>query len=689
VTLSSHVAIDDTTQLLEELVFVINVDERVNFSLSGPAAPLSFEPTTGATYEVRIHNDGSDEAVFYLDVEPAAGLTTVLVTASGVTVAPGETGIWSVNTKGDAGTAGAFVQTFSASYAGQTTDVSVDLHLLEVPEVTLTGPGEDRLLVAPGGVSSMNLSLTNTGTANLSLASLLSGLPAGITASVSPSSLTLNTSSSVVIQLTVEAAAAASPASHEVDLTFSGDGVSAVFGFDLVIVERSDVIANGVGDVLLATPTQTTEYVVDVTNLGTQADVYMVEWTTESEGTWYDFTVSPTTFQLSAGSTQTVVIGVREVGQGAPSEGVEHVFTVTSTSDASSTDSLEITVLSVVADANLTVFADQASAKPGETVYGSVVLTNTGASEDTFTVTTVGTDCGLDASVTLAPGLSSSSLGWSCVVPNDAEAGQRGLVFRAVSTVRSNIAIEQTTYYTVETDFPSNTLVALAFEEASLSLGVDSSSSAVLKVQNLANAEVSGSLEILGEETGVLLFEWTRLSDQASTNTFTLSPGSTVEFKLTLISNTARTASAEVVVRSTATGAGVTTSDQALPLSVSIDGPALPPNGLALPLGLTVSQPVTLGVMGFGWLVAVLALRRLRGRTDAEESEKRFEEEVEDEEEDDVEEASTLGYNECRLDGESKVNCPTCDARLGVPRGSTPPFRFTCPQCENKIRVVE
>ncbi|MGB1679568.1 MAG: hypothetical protein ACPHFV_05945 [Poseidonia sp.] len=41
------------------------------------------------------------------------------------------------------------------------------------------------------------------------------------------------------------------------------------------------------------------------------------------------------------------------------------------------------------------------------------------------------------------------------------------------------------------------------------------------------------------------------------------------------------------------------------------------------------------------------------------------------------------------MDGESKVNCPSCDARLGVPRGSTPPFRFTCPQCDNKIRVVE
>jgi len=48
-----------------------------------------------------------------------------------------------------------------------------------------------------------------------------------------------------------------------------------------------------------------------------------------------------------------------------------------------------------------------------------------------------------------------------------------------------------------------------------------------------------------------------------------------------------------------------------------------------------------------------------------------------------------LGFNETRLDDDNKVECPTCEARLGVPRGSEPPFRFTCPKCSSKIRVVE
>ena len=128
------------------------------------------------------------------------------------------------------------------------------------------------------------------------------------------------------------------------------------------------------------------------------------------------------------------------------------------------------------------------------------------------------------------------------------------------------------------------------------------------------------------------------------------------------------------------------TSDESVPLQIQIEGPALPPNGLALPLGVSVSQPVTLGVMGLGWLAALVLLQLRRRSSPKEEHEDLAEVFEEEEQEEDEEE---LGYNECRLDGDNKVSCPTCEARLGVPRGSEPPFRFTCPKCSNKIRVVE
>ena len=51
--------------------------------------------------------------------------------------------------------------------------------------------------------------------------------------------------------------------------------------------------------------------------------------------------------------------------------------------------------------------------------------------------------------------------------------------------------------------------------------------------------------------------------------------------------------------------------------------------------------------------------------------------------------AHQLKSNECRMTPDNKVTCPFCAAKLGVPRGSEPPFKFTCPQCDKKIRVVE
>jgi hypothetical protein len=59
-----------------------------------------------------------------------------------------------------------------------------------------------------------------------------------------------------------------------------------------------------------------------------------------------------------------------------------------------------------------------------------------------------------------------------------------------------------------------------------------------------------------------------------------------------------------------------------------------------------------------------------------------------EEEEEEGEKETPLGFNECRME-DGKVSCPSCSARLGVPRGSEPPFRFTCPKCSTMIRVVE
>ena len=92
--------------------------------------------------------------------------------------------------------------------------------------------------------------------------------------------------------------------------------------------------------------------------------------------------------------------------------------------------------------------------------------------------------------------------------------------------------------------------------------------------------------------------------------------------------------------------------------------------------------------MAAGYVLFALALLVIKYRSP---SSKPISEEDEDEEEEEAEEEKeyALGPNECRMDSNRRITCPSCEARLAVPGGNDPPFRFSCPTCESNIRVVE
>ena len=668
------------------LSWIIDVDEFVDFSLTGPSTIVDFVPSQGINYEVRITNDGSDEVTFFLDPVEHPNLTTALVSSSGVTVASGEVGVWTVNTNGPSGIYGAFQQGFSTSYGGMTASVDVGLNALEEASVTITGPIDGRIILTPSQTVVTPIEVTNTGTSDLELTASLLGLPPSVVGQLSDSTLVLNRNESVIVNLSITASLSATPSSTALTVSFAQGATQSTLALDLVIEDRQEVVISGVQYEIDAHPQGTSNLTVQVTNLGTSSDTYLVELSSAETNNWFSFSLSALTLDLDAGETKTITMSALETGTGAPNEGISISLSVTSATTGAVGDTFVVNVRPVVASAEISLLGDIASAKPGESVYGSIIVTNTGTGVDTFTIDSVGVDCGLSTTVTLAPGLSSESLPWVCIVANDASAGLKGVTFRAVSSMRSNVAIEQSVNYQVEPYWPDGSLVAVLLDDSKISLGVDSSTSTIITLENMGNIEVTGKLDTMGTDIGLLRVEWMRMSDSELTNEYTLTSGSSMDFKLTLTSNVARTASASVTVQATSTGAGVLTTDESVVMAVEIEGPELPPNGLALPLGLNVSQSAALGTMGLGWLIALLAIqiiRRSRRNDDENLSEDEQEEEVEEKE------PTELGYNECRLDSDNKVNCPECEARLGVPRGSEPPFRFTCPKCDNKIRVVE
>ena len=232
-------------------------------------------------------------------------------------------------------------------------------------------------------------------------------------------------------------------------------------------------------------------------------------------------------------------------------------------------------------------------------------------------------------------------------------------------------------------------VLELTFAENALSIPSSGGSSMILTVTNLANAQVTGTLSLDGIGDGLMLSEWTRLSDNSTTNQITLSPGSSMQYSLRLTSLVATNEDATLRARATYQIEDSTSSDMSEDISISIIGPELPPNGVQLPFDVALSQSDSLNAMFGGWGLSLLILAVLYLRRGKKESLLATEEaSVVEEDEEIEEEPVALGYNECRLEGD-KVSCPSCDARLGVPRGSEPPFRFTCPKCSTLIRVVE
>ena len=667
--------------------FTVDVDERISFSLISPLGDLELTPGTPVSYEMRIQNNGSETVTFYLDVDSTNGLTTTLDSSSGVTVAAGEAGVWSLTTDADSGESGVMPQSFSVSYGGLTVVNSVDIEILGVHSATLSGPLDGRILVRPGETVLTSFTLENTGTSNLSLVAGLLGLPAEAEASLSHTSVELEVGESVSVDITLTIAASSQAGTHALTFAYGSSELSVELQLSLQIQERIAVLMSSTSSRIVAGPSSSAVYSFDVTNLGTASDTLHLSLSENGASDWFDFELSSTSLLLDAGQSSTVTLNVRETSQGAPSSGIDVALHAHSSSDESITSHINLTIESLVAGAEILVLSDDDSAEPNGEIHGTVVVTNTGTGSDQLLLSTVGLDCGVSTVLNLEAGESSSALPWSCLLPSDAEAGLSELQFRVTSSSRSSFSASSSEIYTVEPVWGSSGVLQVSFAQSSLTLPSSGGSTVMVSVTNLANAQVTGLLTLEGIGDGLLATEWLRYSDNTSTNEFTLTPGSTVEYSLTLMSLVSTSESAVLNIRASYQIGDTASSDLSSELNVEIEGPAMPPNGVRLPLGMELSQSDSLNALFGGWGVAILLLGVMYlSRNKKQNALVEEEEEVVEEQEEEKE--TPLGFNECRMD-DGKVTCPSCEARLGVPRGSEAPFRFTCPKCSTMIRVVE
>jgi len=682
---------------LSPVYFDIEIDEFIHFELVSPSQAIEVLPGISETFDLRLYNNGSDSAEYYLDFSDIDGVTNTVVSSSSSTsqlrqlsIEPGSFGIWEVSVDADVSVSGDVQQMFEVTYGGQTSQANVNLNVLEVPLLTMNGPAENRILISPGSNASVVFDLENVGSQDLVLDASISGLPSGLSSSFTfgdnPFEIPVDTNDEIGLNLV--AAPSTSPGTYSMIITLSHGDYSVSQTLDLIVEQRYGVQVSSLDSSVSPSPLYTTNVTVEVTNIGTISDTYLIELDTSSSSAYYSTTLSRTTVTVSPGSTQLVTLGVREGNNGAPSTNINLEIRVTSTTDITVADGHVLQIQPLSVSSELVIYNDNDVVAPGGSIYGSVILTNTGTSTDALYITSVGIDCGIGETVQLGPGGTSSPLQWSCDVPQSSTAGSQELTFRVTSAARSNVVMEQSTIYTVLPTWSSDQAVTISIEDDSITMPFEGGSSFIARLTNDANAEAVGSVELYGDGEANFEVSWLRLSDNSATNEFSLQQGQSIEFKVTLNSLVSNSAKANLQLRATSEISSIVVQDESSTVKVNILGPDLPPNGLSLPLDIDVTQSQAIAFSSAGWVIAILFFLLLRRKSNSIlEARDDDDDEVVDNVDDDTKE-DVLGFNECRIGDDNKVRCPSCETKLGVPRNSTPPFKFTCPKCDSLIRVV-
>ncbi|MBT5735769.1 MAG: hypothetical protein HOI28_02880 [Euryarchaeota archaeon] len=685
----------------DDFDFTIGIDENVEFELSAPQGGISVTPGTDTSYEIRLNNSGSEDAEFFLDVGSTSGIITDLQSSTGVTVASGSVGIWTLHTDADAGMVGNYSQSFSVTYSGVTKDLVLNVNVASVPLASLTGPIDGRISVIPGQTVSVELELFNDGTQSLELIAGVSGLPAGAEVSFDPTTSTLSPGQSVTVNMALSMVSTASSGTHQIVVTYGSSEVSASLNLELQIADSVGLAVNSVFSSIAVGPLSSVDYTFEVTNLGSAQDTFLITLSYDDSNNatdWFDLVLSTASVSLAPSSTQAITLSIREMAVGAPVSGVSVSVMATSTSDEMVSSSNMFNIIPVQASAQITILEDSNGGKPGEQVAGTVVVTNTGTGLDQFMLTTPGDSCGLSEIFTLDAGSSSQAYSWSCAIDEDSPYGYESIIFRVTSGARINYVLEEVENYVVEANWGDDGIAEMSFGTDSISMSSSGGSSTTFTVKNLANAPITGTLFLLGTDESLFDSSLTLVTTNSSSNQFTLDNGESVVYELLLNSRVTESQLANLMISASVEIDGATYTLESGNLSVEIEGPEMPPEGVELLFGVTLDKSQTLYTMFGGWIFSISLLvlmnmlrkRRKNNPSYGTEVEDHSESDEDAEEKKDEEvEAHSLATNECRMSADNKVTCPSCEARLGVPRGSVPPFKFTCPKCEIKIRVIE
>jgi len=676
--ISLHGTLDQDTSITENYAFTVTIGESWGLSMVLPTS-IKLDVDSVETFNVVINNEGTEEDTISLIGIDAEGVT--FTNPSPVTLDRGESQYVVMEVLIDSYLVGNITLDFTMSSTNSGSGTVNDSGVFEVKEyaeLSMTGPAENRIVIIPGQNSSIMLNISNDGTKDLDLSATISGLPNGITVVNGLEEVSLEAGNATDIELELVASAGLQPMSDTFTITFDGGWTSTQLTLDLQVADRHEVMVDSSEDRIIASPLGDSSLTLMVTNLGTSTETFVADINNSAVSDWFTISVDSLSLNLDAGQSGSITISAREIASGAPNSGVDLTIAITSTDDSTVTDSITIAVIPQIADGLITVMSDNDDAKPGEMIYGNVIITNLGTANDTMRINTVEMDCNLDdTEVVLSPSMSSSPISWSCMIAEGDTSGTKVLTFRLTSAARSDMMVTFSESYTVEPSW-NEEVISFTFDKDYLVFDESSDQHTVsLTICNEANTFVEGTLDSSGKNEPQMDIVFFRAGETGINATFSLASKGCQDFKIMLTPINLDGFEASITIRSISQVLGQTLTDQSPEIRVDVGGPDLPPRGMDLGL-FELNNENSIIILASGWALALILVMYIRLFRKPEEI-------MEEEEEEEI----PLGPNEVRIDEYNKVTCCSCEARLGVPEGSEPPFRFTCPKCETKIRVVE
>ncbi len=691
--------LDAGIELTSSFTIVVGVSWQL--SIVAPSEEIYVTPGSDVSVLFTVRNNGSesDELQFFVDAPsgvsisaPPGWLTIDRNSADSFSIT------FAVASMTDlVGPHNVTVNVVSKNSAGAGANTTFILVVNERYEMGLNGPDDQRIQIDAGDFGQLNLSLVNLGTVNQGFTIGFDNIPACVSALLDDETQLLTNVSvqqevnfSVVLSTSLACIADTYPI--EIIATSGNDSsVKTNLSIDLQIMERTSVAVTSGIDWLVVGNSQSAEIVISVSNMGNRYDSFQF---TLQGADGFESSVNPSILTLAAGEQGDVTVSLRRVS----SNNLDTSITITARSvinpDVSS--SYEFTAASQVISASLLVDPNVNSTLPGGNISGTLYLSNDGNAVDVFLLTASELTCEMQSEIILSASSSSQGIPYSCDVSEDTAFGNYNLTFVIRSQSQIETSFSKTSSYVVEPTFSAGEdAVLIEMDYGSVNLSYSGTSKVSVTVTNLLNQPVSGTIYVVGDEFGIMDYDWIRIDNSTHPNHYSLEVGGVQEYTLELIPRSDNHGIATLNIKANSNVGAASTTDSSSTFKVTIDGKPAPIHGVDFFLFQVNNQNSQLALIG-GWALSLLLVvwivksRKNRKRIDVESDTAVDLPPLDEAELPSFPELVIPDIsNEAQLLEDGSVNCPSCDAKLRVPSGRVPPFKFKCPKCDTTVRVVD